>query len=132
MRKLRTTARAGHGEDHAFAAAERPRVVHRFVFNGGDRFAGVGDVAVEEGDDFFRRFEDGRLVARAVGRGEVVAGLREDRDGPAGQVGEVIGVPADRVRFGVGLPVELVVGDALEHFARAGHFVVEFGRSVSA
>src|SRR5262249_2613539 len=65
-----------------------------------------------------------------MGRGEVVAGLRHDRDGPAGPVGEVIGVRADRVRLGVGFPIELVVWDPLEDFARACHLVIEFGECV--
>ena len=67
------------------------------------------------------------LIARAVRRHEIEFGLSDDRDGPAGEIGEVVGVPAHGVGLGMGLPLELVVGDAFEDFARAGHFLIEFG-----
>jgi hypothetical protein len=35
------------------------------------------------------------------------------------------GQPAERHGFRVGLPTELVLGQAIEHFAGAGHFLVE-------
>src|SRR3989304_1887400 len=35
--------------------------------------------------------------------------------------------PADRVRSGMGLPVQLVVGNALQRFPRAGHFMCKLG-----
>ena len=55
MRKLRTTAARGIVKITRSPPRERPRVVHRFVFHFGERFAGLGDVAVEEFDDFLRR-----------------------------------------------------------------------------
>ena len=50
---------AGHGEDDAFAAAERPHVAHRFVFHFGDCFAGGGDVRSKRSRISFVVFSDG-------------------------------------------------------------------------
>ena len=47
---------------------------------------------------------------------------------PVGEVRHVVGVPADRVRLGMGLPVELVVRNAFEHLAGVRHLLIELGQ----
>src|SRR5206468_6144291 len=44
---------------------------------------------------------------------------------PAQDLGEVVGVPADRVGFGMGLPIQLVLGNTLQHLPRVSHLAVE-------
>src|SRR5262249_9537599 len=65
------------------------------------------------------------LIGFASDRGEVPRGRREHPLDPAWNLGEVVGVPADGVRLGMGLPGELVLWNPLQHLARARHLAVE-------
>src|SRR4029077_7795990 len=68
------------------------------------------------------------LIGFASDRGDVPRGRREGPFNPAQNLGEVVGVPADRMGLGMGLPIQLVLGNALQHLPRVRHLPVELGQ----
>src|SRR5205807_304396 len=65
------------------------------------------------------------LIGFAPDRGEVPRSPNQPPRNPAQDLGEVVGVPADRVGFGMGLPIQLVLGNTLQHLPRVSHLPVE-------
>src|SRR5205085_1862857 len=65
------------------------------------------------------------LIGFAPDRGEVPRSPTQPPRNPAEDLGEVVGVPADRVELGMGLAIQLILGNTLQHLARVSHLPVE-------
>ena len=91
----------------------------------GEAGAGLLGAFVEDGENFFAILAVGHFDLLAAWRDVEIIGL-EHGGGPAGHHGDVVREPAHRAGLGVGLIVQLVVGDALEGFAGVGKFLIEF------
>ena len=124
----RTTAARGMVNSGTPAAQQRPHLTHFFVFDPRDRLARGCNVLVENAEDFVSigRFANryGSPPTGAISRDGVVSVTASQ----FGKVRQVVGVPSDRVRLRVGLPLKLVLRNALEHLACVGHLLIELGQ----
>ena len=119
--------RARHGEERCSRLEQRPRLRHLVVFHGRNRLPGRGDVPIKQVEDLLTTRPLRGLIGFASVRGEVPRGRREPPFNPARNLDEVVGVPADRVGLGMGLPIQLSSG------ARSSTFLVlAISRSNSA
>ena len=116
---------ARQGEERRSSVEQRPRLRQLVVFHCHNRLPGRGDIPIKQVEDLLTTRQLRGLIEFAADRGEVPRGRREDSFDPAEDLGEVVGVPADRVRFGMGLPVELVLRNPLQHLAGVRHLPVE-------
>ena len=87
---------------------------------------------VEDLEDLLPAGQIRNLVRLSPNWSDIQRRLRQRVDEPFGKVRHVVGVPADRVRLGMRLPVELIIWNPLEHLARVCHFLIELGQRVSA
>jgi hypothetical protein len=122
-------SRARHGENRIAGLQQRPRAID--VLRLGDRLPRGSDVAIEHIQDFRPggRFRGSRSVGTAADGRDVERRRVQNHDNPVGDVRDVVGVPADRVRSRVRLPVKFVIWNALEHLERAGHLLIELGQN---
>lgn len=121
--------RAGHRDQWLAAFRQGPRFPHSFVLDVGERLASRDNILIKQVEDFLSGGQLRRLIALAALRCDVPLQLGKRPLNPAGDLRQMIGIPADGVRFGMCLPIQLVLGNPLQHLSRVGHLLFELGQN---
>ena len=124
------TAQNGYARHRKYGLAaieEGPRRHQLRVAGSADTGRGRSHTLVEHFEKLGSRTRDLGSVRRRARRRKIQRFSFESGRNPFGQLRDVGGQPAQRHRFFVRLPTELVLGNALQRFAGIRHFMIELG-----